>query len=146
MSCVSRRWGTLPSGLSNTRCVIDRETNEQEALVEWYWQWKTEVLRGTPVLAPLYSPQFLHRLPRNLTQVCAVSGELISAPPCSVKNVSLLGSRWSIRLSFVCFFVCWSVGSQSELHWNSANRGMLFDKRCRMLWWTESWALLMLKH
>ena len=58
------------------------------------------MLRGKSVLAPLFSPQILHRLLLNLTRVSAVCVELLSAPACSVNNVvSLLGSRWSISYS-----------------------------------------------
>jgi hypothetical protein len=77
------------------------------------------VLRGKPVLAPLYSPQIQHRPPRNLTRVSSVSDEL-SATPCSVKKVSLLGSRWSISYSLysVLLVFCLFVG-------RSAVRGAL---------------------
>lgn len=36
--------------------------NEYGALVQQYWQEKTEVLRGKPVAMPVYLPQIPHEL------------------------------------------------------------------------------------
>ena len=54
---------------------------------------------------------------RNLTRVSCVSGEL-TVPPCSVKNVSHLGSGWSISYSLYIFLrvFCLSFGRSAVSH------------------------------
>jgi len=42
--------------------------NEYEALVEWYWQGRTEVLGGEPVSGLLCQSQIPHGLPRYRNQ------------------------------------------------------------------------------
>jgi hypothetical protein len=52
--------------------------NEYGALVEWYWQGKTEVMGGKPVTVPLCPPQISHGLTWDGTLVSAVRGRQLT--------------------------------------------------------------------
>jgi hypothetical protein len=52
--------------------------HEYGALMEWYWQGKTEELGEKPVPVPLCPPQIPHGLTRLRTQASAVGGRRLT--------------------------------------------------------------------
>ena len=71
MVLTGENWST---GRETLYSVGGRWMNGYGALVEFYWQGKTEVLREKPEPAWICPPQFSHCLPRNRTLVSAVRG------------------------------------------------------------------------
>ena len=55
------------------------EEGEYRALVEWYWQEKTEVLEEMPAPVQLWPPQIQNGLAWDLTQASMVKGQQLTA-------------------------------------------------------------------
>jgi hypothetical protein len=75
-----------------------------EALVEWNWQGKTEVLGENPVPVPLCPPQIPHGLTWNWTRASAVRGRRLTA--CLSHGTAILNLSTSrIKLNSPRFFI-----------------------------------------
>ena len=72
--CLGVLFNDAVSGKGYLCSVGDRWRNEYGAVVEWYWQGKTEVFGETPVSVPLCTPQIPHGLAWDRVWAFAVRG------------------------------------------------------------------------
>jgi hypothetical protein len=82
MILTGHNWST---GRKTLYSVGGRWMNEYGALVEWYWQGKTELLGEKPVPVQLYPPQISQVLARDRPQASEVSSRPLAASTSVIK-------------------------------------------------------------
>jgi hypothetical protein len=89
---------------------------EYEALVEWYWVGKAEVLGGKPVPVALFPPQIPHRMARDRTQASAASSWQLTTWdmvwPITTCNLVYLGLPYwllSFLLKETSYYFSWAL-------------------------------------
>jgi hypothetical protein len=92
--------------------VGGRWMNEYGALVEWYWQGKTEVLGEKTVPVPLCPPQISHRLTWDRTLASAVSGRRLTVLTHGVafcrRSDRQISEAWMMfTVNVVCRYIYW---------------------------------------
>jgi hypothetical protein len=78
MILTGENWST---GRKTLYSVGGRWMNEYGAMVEWYWEGKTEVLREKPVPVQLFPPQILHGQDWHWNWVSMTIDRLLTSEP-----------------------------------------------------------------
>jgi len=116
MILTGENWST---GRETLYSVGGRWMNGYGALVEWYWQGKTEVLGGKPVTVPLYPP---HRLTWARTRALGwEAGDWQPEPGQIPAFVSDRAFRDGVThwISVVCMYVCVTPVHIGTISWYS---------------------------